>query len=597
MVHQVDVVGVAGVEGGAVVGRNGIARIVLQAVGGQEHLVGGARLQRLRGVEVDDAQLHAVGARQRVAAHRAHDEGVGVHALGPDAVGHAQADARGEGLLLRTVHGRDLLHFGLGGVGVHRMHDETAARAVVVADVDQVAERRHLAMVGAREIGMRRCEQSAAPDLDVVERVAHIDLVDVVLRALEHEVVLRAAVQLLVDHQPVVLGHEARAVAQVVAVHLAAALLCGGVDLLAVEAGGVVAGGGPGDGVEHLGIQRVRDVQAGEAAGVGHGRQHHVVAHGEDRSHAKAAELARRYRVGLAGAAVREHCVRGVCGVDDEHALLRRRHVQVGRLPPQLPAHVVVVALVDVGQHQLLHLLDVVDVGEVPELHAEDAGHGDVLLAADGGDADGMRLPQFLGAAVRLVDALDEPQVARIGDVVEQEAAGAQAAVGRERRQEVAVDHEAHVLAVVVLGVPGGGVRHAAPGDLRHVGAGAGADAGVDLLLDHRDGLEQLGLRVGQVAQSGSLQRQGIGHQVSGRGGHAGGSLPDRVEGVHPGDRRMRQQRTAEQKTYRKNFLGAHFHPRKFDRTPSFGGKRFDRNLAADACANGIEFRRESSNI
>ncbi|MNP98349.1 hypothetical protein D3C85_109640 [compost metagenome] len=487
-------------------------------------------------MEVDDAQLHAVGARQRVAAHRAHDEGVAVHALRQDVVGHAQADARAEGLLLRTVGGRDLLHFGLGGVGVHRVHDEAAARAVVVAHEDEVAEHRDLAVVRMREVRVVLAQDAAAAHFHVVERVAHVHLVDAGLRALDHVVVLRGAVELFVDDEPVVLGHEARAVAQVVAVHLGAAAARGGVHALAVEAGRVIERRGAGDGIEHLGVERVGDVQARETAVAFHRGQHHVVAHREDRAEPEAAEFAGGHRVGLAGAAVGDHRVRGVRRVDDEHAPAGRGHVQVGRLPPQLPGHVLVVARVDAGQRQLLHLLDVVDVGEVPELDAVDAGQHDVGLAADLRGAEGMGLAEFLGAAacrvIGLVDLLDEPDLARVRHVVQQEAAGAEAAVRREGGEEVAVDHDAGVHAVVLAArVRGGHVARLVGVAVRRVERVRGAG-------DHRHRLEQFRRGVGEVAQARPLQRERVGHDSGSRRGHL-------VEGRHrtdPGDCRMRQQ-------------------------------------------------------
>jgi hypothetical protein len=531
-VHQVDVGRVAGVEGRLVVRADGVARIVLHTVGRQEHLVAGARLQRLLGVEVDDAQLHAVGARQRVAAHRAHDEGVGIHALGPDVVRHAQANARGQRLLLRAVGRRDLLHFGLGGVGVHRMHDEAAAGAVVVAHEDEVAEHRDLAVVRVREVRIVLAQDAAAAHLHVVERIAHVDLVDARLRALDHVVVLRGAVELLVDDEPVVLGHEARAVAQVVAVHLGAAVARGGVQVPAVEAGRVVERRGAHDGIEHLGVERIGDVQARETAVAFHRGQHHVVAHREDRADAEAAEFAGGHRVGLAGAAVRDHGVRRVPRIDDEDAPACRGHVQVGRLPPELPGHVLVVAAVDAGQCQLLHLLDVVDVGEVPELDAVDAGQHHVRLAADLGGAEGVRFAELLGAGLGFVDLLDQLDLARVRHVVQQKAARAEAAVRREGGQEVAVDHDARVHAVVLAARVGGG--HLA----RFVGAAVRRVERVRGAGDHRHRLEQLRRGVGEVAQARPLQRERVGDGGGDRCRHV-------AQGRHrtdPGDCRVRQQ-------------------------------------------------------
>jgi hypothetical protein len=269
---------------------------------------------------------------------------------------------------------------------------------VVVAHEDQVAEHRDLAVVRVRVVRVVLAQDAAAAHLHVVQRIAHVDLVDARLRALDDVVVLRGAVQLLVDDQPVVLGHEARAVAQVVAVHLRAAVARGDMQVPAVEAGRVIERRGAHDGVEHLGVERIGDVQARETAVAFHRGEHHVVAHREDRADAKAAELARGHRVGLARAAVGDHGVGGVGRIDDEDAPARRGHVQVGRLPPELPGHVLVVAAVDAGQRELLHLLDVVDVGEVPELHAVDAGQHHVGLAADLRGAEGVRLAKLLGA-------------------------------------------------------------------------------------------------------------------------------------------------------------------------------------------------------
>ncbi len=193
---------------------------------------------------------------------------------------------------------------------------------MIVANEQQIAERRDLAMVRMRLRVRAGREHATAANFDVLQWVADIDLVNFELRALEHIVVLRGAVQLLVDDKPVVLGDKTAAVLQVVAEHACAAATHRTVQAQPIKTGRVVERGGA-HGVEHLRVQRVGNIQAGDAVRAFHRGQHQVIAHREDGADAEPPKLTGRHGVGLAGAAIRKHRIRRVMRVDDVQAVVR----------------------------------------------------------------------------------------------------------------------------------------------------------------------------------------------------------------------------------------------------------------------------------
>ena len=83
---------------------------------------------------------------------------------------------------------------------------------MVVAHENQVAEGCDLTVVGVRLVARPDGEHAAAPYLHMLCRIAHVHFVNAILRTLEDVVILRTAIQLLIDHKTVVLRHEAAAI-------------------------------------------------------------------------------------------------------------------------------------------------------------------------------------------------------------------------------------------------------------------------------------------------------------------------------------------------------------------------------------------------
>ena len=293
---------------------------------------------------------------------------------------------------------------------------------------------------------------AAGPDPDPIGAGAGVVLPEIPLPAEKEVVVLRGAVEPEGGQAGSLDQGERRWIGQVLAEHLDS----GGdpprcaVDAPAVETGRVVlAGFRSWDGVEQHRVQGIADVKARPSLFGLHARGDQVVAHREQRPDAEAAVLGRGHGVAAPMAAVRDERCRRIARVDDVEALARGGHVQVRRLPGGLPSDVRIVAARHPRQHQLRLPVNVVHVGEVPELDAVRALDGEVDRAADPGRRQAVRLPELAGRAVRVVDLAHEADVARVRHVVDQEAPGAGPGVAPEHRHEETVQHDPDVGAVV----------------------------------------------------------------------------------------------------------------------------------------------------
>ncbi len=448
----------AGRKDAAILGGDRIPHHIAETARGQDHLVGRIRLEERVGPEIHDARLVAVAAGQRRATERAHDKVRRRDAAGVDLVGERETDPRGERLAGFAVGGHGHVHERRVRIGRELVDDDGTA-AVVVPHESDIPQRGGKVPVGVAEAGRRgrardREWRRADVELYVLSRGAVVEkaVLERAVAALARGAILRPGADEL----------DTRRVADVPDLRR----IVGAEDAVAIHHHAVARRR-----VDRLQKDRVfwiADVVGGEAIVVGRGGNEQV-ADGKDRADAEAAELAGRDRVRLARAAIHEHRIRRVAGIDDVEAGARAGDVGItAALPADPPRRWSIVAARQARQADLTELARLrvgrIDLAPVPELQAcAEAlrvvrGHAERVAR----HRETVRLPHIADVIrARAVGGIaargeGERRAARVRDVVEGEPARAVAAaavVGENDREPAAMHHDEPVAPRRAVGV------------------------------------------------------------------------------------------------------------------------------------------------